>query len=191
MCLLQDEYLIRRQPIEAEPRGPRRANLSQARITSKIISAASVELPSIANMSGLTRAASRRPFDTASGTTPTIVSGAGIWQPAYESLSQTISRSPLSGSVQRGTCFRTAFPSSGSRSPRAAARDGSAEVNRLLTQDEVMTEIVKPMTEAFHAGLPAVYDEARVYFAKGGKVYRTHYFGMAIELRPKDIPPKA
>lgn len=63
--------------------------------------------------------------------------------------------------------------------------------NRLLAQDEVMTEIVKPMTKAFHAGLPKLYEEAREHFDKGGKVYRTHYFGIAVTLRPEDVAAKA
>lgn len=60
--------------------------------------------------------------------------------------------------------------------------------NRLMTAEEVTKEIVKPMVDAYHAGLPELYAEARKAFAAGKMVYRTHYFGLAIELRPQDLP---
>lgn len=60
--------------------------------------------------------------------------------------------------------------------------------NRLMTAAEVIEEIIKPLHAAFLADLPGLYDEARAAFSKGRKVYKTHYYGIAVKLRPADLP---
>lgn len=61
--------------------------------------------------------------------------------------------------------------------------------NSLMTDVEVSREIVLPFVEAFKADWPAIEDDARKAFARGDKVYRETYCGLAIELRPENIKP--